>query len=436
MSAAPAAHLVDRSGLLPDHAEPVELVVADDVAHVQRTVRRAAAEGRTLVPRGAGSGLAGGAVAPAGAIVLDLSGLNRILRIDAVDGVAVVEPGVVLADLDRAARELGLFYAPDPGSVALATVGGSIATNAGGLRGAKYGVTRDAVLAIDVVLADGELVRLGRPTIKGVAGLDLAGLVIGSEGSLGVVVGATVRLLPEPVATATAAVHLASLEDAADAVADIARSRARPAVLEIVDGPTLAAIDAAEGTAHRALGEAFLLVQTDGFGAEAELREVLRAVGERATRVAWTLDPAEAEALLAARRAALPAIERGGRVLIEDIAVPRSRLADAIRGVRAIAERLGVEIFVFGHAGDGNLHPIIRIDAPHGAPIPADAAEAADAVFALALELGGTVTAEHGVGLLKRDWAARELGARAVALQRSIKERFDPGGLLNPGKKI
>ncbi|MDQ1130546.1 FAD-binding oxidoreductase [Microbacterium sp. SORGH_AS_0888] len=425
-------HAIDRSGLRPVGV-PREVVVARSVAEVQETVRRAAETGTPVVTRGAGSGLAGGAVAGEGVIVLDLSGLDRILVIDPVDGTAHVEAGVITADLDRAAAAHGLFYAPDPGSVGISTIGGNIATNAGGLRGAKYGVTRDAVLSLDVVLADGSLVRLGRPTIKGVTGYDLAGLVVGSEGTLGIVVAATVRLLPVPAQVATASASFGTLEDAATAVAAIAVSGARPAVLEILDGATLEAIDAATGSALRSLGEALLIAQTDGFGAEQEIAVVAGALAATATTVEWTTDAAEAERLLSARREALPAIERIGRPLIEDIAVPRSRLAEAIRRIRRIADEHGVPIFVFGHAGDGNLHPIIVAETDADGEIPEIAHRAADDIFALALELGGTVTAEHGVGRLKQKWARRELGEVSVALHERIKAVLDPQGILNPG---
>lgn len=431
---APATEIdraIDRSGLQP-HGRPAEIVVARDVAEVQETVRRAAASGVPLITRGAGSGLAGGAVAGEGAIVLDLSQLNRIRTIDPVDGTAEVEAGVITADLDAAARDHGLLYAPDPGSVGISTIGGNIATNAGGLRGAKYGVTRDAVLAVDVVLADGSLVRLGRPTIKGVTGYDLAGLVVGSEGTLGIVVSARVRLLPAPRRLATASAFFASLEDAAHAVAAIAVSGARPAVLEILDGATLAAIDSAEGTHLRARGEALLLAQTDGFGAAEEMAVVIEAIAPTAAHHEWTEDAERAADLLNARRQALPALERIGRPLIEDIAVPRSRLAEAISGIRVIADRHAVPIFVFGHAGDGNLHPIIVVEHGDG-ELPEAAVRAADDIFALALSLGGTVTAEHGVGRLKREWARRELGDDVVRLHDEIKRVFDPLGILNPG---
>ncbi|MCW2840950.1 MAG: FAD-binding oxidoreductase [Aeromicrobium sp.] len=424
----------DRSGS-PDTGIPALLVRARDVAEVQAVARFASAHGVPLVTRGAGSGLAGGAVAGTGTIVLDLSRLDRIIEIRPVDQVAVVEAGVITADVDAAAAAHGLFYAPDPGSVAISTIGGNIATNAGGLRGAKYGVTRDAVLALDVVLADGRLVHLGAGTLKHVAGYDLLGLVVGSEGTLGIVVGATLRLLPRPAATGTVAAYFGSLEDAADAAVAVRSCGARPSVLEIVDGLTLAAIDELSGTDLRQRGEAFLLVQVDGLDVTAELAAVEQAVAG-ATHVESTLDAVTSERLLAARRLALPAIEARGRALIEDIAVPPARLTDAIRGVQDVAAATGTTIHVFAHAGDGNVHPVIVVDADPGAELPAAAVEAADRIFALALELGGTVTGEHGVGLLKQRWVARQVGPDVDDLQRAVKRLFDPAGVLNPGKAI
>ncbi len=416
----------DRSGVRG--GTPIAVVRATSVEDVQETLRWASATGRPVVTRGGGSALTGAASSVAGSIVLDLAALDRIVAIRPDDGVAVVEPGVITADLDRAAAEHGLLYAPDPGSVGISTIGGNIATNAGGLRGAKYGVTRDAVLALDVVLADGSLIRLGRETLKGVAGLDLVSLVVGSEGTLGVVVGATVRLLPRPVATATAVARFESLAAAADAVAAIRAARIRPAVLELLDAATLDAIDAAQGTSLAA--GALLLAQTDGFGASLELEALARAVAPLASSIETTDDPVETERLLLARRSALPSIELQGPVLIEDIAVPPSRLADAVRAVGDIGRETGVPTFVFAHAGDGNVHPILLA---HDLP----AAEAAAArIFALALELGGTVTGEHGIGLLKRRWLAQELGPDVLELQHRVRDLFDPAGVLNPGKAL
>lgn len=425
---------IDRSGS-PVTGAPQLLVRAHAVAEVQSVVRFATAHGITVVARGAGSGLAGGAVAGTGTIVLDLSPLDRIVEIRPVDQVAVVQPGVVTADLDAAAAEHGLFYAPDPGSVDLSTIGGNIATNAGGLRGVKYGVTRDAVLSLDVVLADGRLVSLGAGTVKQVTGYDLVGLFVGSEGTLGIVVGATVRLLPRPAVTGTVAAYFPSLEQAAAASVAVRTSGARPSVIELVDGPTLGAIDELSGSSLRERGEAFLLVQVDGLDVTAELA-VITAALSGATHVESSTDPETSARLLGARRLALPAIEARGRALIEDIAVPPSRLVEAVHGVHAVAAATGVEIYVFAHAGDGNLHPIIVVDAEVGAELPTAVVDAADRIFALALELGGTLTGEHGIGLLKQHWVDREVGPDVAGIQHALKQLLDPAGILNPGKAI
>lgn len=424
----------DRSGA-PDAGRPALVVRAKTVDEVQATARFATAHRIALVTRGGGSGLAGGAVAGRDTIVLDLSSLDRIVEIRPDDQVAVVQAGVITADLDAAAEAHGLFYAPDPGSVAISTIGGNIATNAGGLRGVKYGVTRDAVLALDVVLADGRLVRLGAGTLKHVAGYDLLGLLVGSEGTLGIVVGATLRLLPRPAQIGTVAAYFASLEEAAAAAVAVRSSGARPSVLEIVDGPTLGAIDELSGSTLRERGEAFLLVQVDGIDVAAELSAAEGAIAG-ATHLESSVDPRNSERLLAARRLALPSIEARGRALIEDIAVPPSRLVEAIRGVYSIAAATGSTIYVFAHAGDGNIHPIIVVDADAGTELPAHAVEAADRIFALALELGGTVTGEHGIGLLKQAWVARQVGPDVDGLQRGIKKLLDPHDVLNPGKAV
>ncbi|WP_406491346.1 FAD-binding protein [Streptomyces sp. NBC_01604] len=423
-----AAHATDRSGSRPD-GEALAVVHARRTEDVTVALRHAHALRVPVVPRGAGTGLSGGATASEGSLVLDLSGMDRILELDADDQLAVVEPGVITADLDRAAGAHGLRYAPDPTSAALSTIGGNIATNAGGLRCAKYGVTRDSVLGLEAVLADGTVVRTGRRTVKGVTGYDLTALLTGSEGTLAVITSATLRLRPVPVATATLAAYFASFEQAAEASYAITRAGVEPALAELVDGPVLHAID----PALRERGAALLVVQCDGAGAAAEAAAVARLMAPLATTVQTTEDPAEAEALLAARRLALPALERLGRPLIEDIAVPRSRLAEAVREIRAISARHDVPVFTLAHAADGNLHPIVVVD-PSLDRLPEAAWEAAGEIFALALRLGGTLTGEHGVGLLKRQWVAEELGPAAHALQRRLKEVFDPRGILNPGK--
>ncbi|WLW57470.1 FAD-binding oxidoreductase [Streptomyces sp. YU58] len=428
--AALAAHATDRSGTRPA-GEPLAVVHARRTADVTATLRHAHALRVPVVPRGAGTGLSGGATAGEGCLVLDLSGMDRILELSADDQLAVVEPGVITAALDRAAGAHGLRYAPDPASAAWSTIGGNIATNAGGLRCAKYGVTRDSVLGLEAVLADGTVVRTGRRTVKGVTGYDLTALLTGSEGTLAVITAATLRLRPVPVATATLAAYFASFEAAAEASYAITRAGVEPALAELVDGPVLQAID----PALRERGAALLVVQCDGAGAAAEAKAVADLLAPLATSVQATEDPAEAEALLAARRLALPALERLGRPLIEDIAVPRSRLAEAVREIRAISARHEVPVFTLAHAADGNLHPIIVVD-PSLDRLPEAAWEAAGEIFALALRLGGTLTGEHGVGVLKRQWVAEELGPAAHALQRGLKDLFDPRGILNPGKSL
>jgi len=420
----------DRSGWAPA-GYPRAVVRVAHVDEVGPVVAWAARHGIPIVPRGAGSGLAGGASAGEGAVVLDLTGLDRILAIDPLNQLAVVEPGVITADLDRAAAAHGLRYAPDPGSVEISTIGGNIATNAGGLRGAKYGVTRDAVLALDLVLADGSLLSTGRPTIKTVAGYDLTSLFVGSEGTLAIVVGATVRLQPIPARTATLSAFFDTVGSAAEAVSRLTRAGIQAAVLELVDGNTLAAIDAAEGTDLRSRGGAYLLLQTDGFGADEELELAVSVLEPIALLIERAVHADEVEALTRARRRALPSIEALGPVLIEDISVPRSGLALAVARIGEIAKRRGVRIFVFGHAADGNLHPVVLVGDDRAA---ADAA--AGEIFALALELGGSLSAEHGIGALKRDWIRAELGEQSHDLQRRLKALLDPAGILNPGKAL
>lgn len=429
-----AAASTDRSGHQPAGL-PDGVVLAREVDDVVATLRWATEHRVPVVTRGAGTGLAAGASARPGEVVLDVSGLDRILELRADDQVAVVEPGVLTADLDAAAGNLGLFYAPDPASSAISTIGGNIATNAGGLRCAKYGVTREAVLGLDLVMADGRRVRTGRQTVKGVAGYDLTGLVVGSEGTLAVVVGATLRLRPRPDVVATLAAHFDDVVAAAAAASAITAARLQPSVLELVDAVALEAVDAFRGTSLRSRGAAVLVVQCDGRGARAEIDAVAEVVGRFASSWSSTTDPVEAEELLAARRAGLPALERTGDVFIEDISVPRSKLAAAVAGVQAISARTGVVIATIAHAGDGNLHPVVVVERG-GTVTEGPPWEAACAVFDLALGLGGTLTGEHGVGLLKRTWLRRELGDDSLALQHAVKAAFDPLGILNPGKAI
>lgn len=420
----------DRSGYVAS-GRPEAVVRAHTVEDVQAAVRYAADAGLAVVPRGAGTGLAGGAAAGAGSLVIDLTGLNRIVDISPGEDLAVVEAGVITADLDAAAAEVGLRYAPDPASAAISTIGGNIATNAGGLRCVKYGVTGDSVLGLSVVLADGTLLHTGRRTAKGVAGLDLTSLFTGSEGTLGVIVGATVRLQPIPLRTVTIAARFDDVETAAAATSRVLAERVRPAIMELLDEASTRRAQDHLGLDGVASG-AFVVAQTDGFGADAEAQVVADTFRTFTSRVDVGSDPETVERLLAVRRAALPALEALGRPLIEDIAVPRPRIADAARAVTAIADSHRVPIFLFGHAGDGNLHPIIVV--PDDPTADDRAEQAAADIFALALDLGGTITGEHGVGVLKRRWLAKETGEESLSVQRAIRAALDPQLLFNPGK--
>lgn len=426
-----SAHRHDRSGWEPD-GSPSVVVFPESTAEVRDVLRVAGRTHTPVVVRGAGTGLSGAATAVRGEIVLSTARLNAITELSPADRLAVAQPGVVVADLDRAAGQHGLRYAPDPASVAVSTIGGNIATNAGGLRCVKYGVTRDSVLGLEVVLADGRVVRTGRRTVKGVTGYDLTGLFVGSEGTLGVVTSATLLLRPAPEETATLAAFFDNVEAATSA---IARLPTEPAVAELVDEYALAAIDQAQGTSLASRGAAFLLVQTDGRGARTEAEAAQAALSPFATNIELTSDPQEAAELVEIRRLALPSLEKRGRVLIEDIAVPRSRLAEAVTEIGRIARRYDVTAGTLAHAGDGNLHPIFVVDRA-AREVPGHVWSAAAEVFATALRLGGTLTGEHGVGVLKRQWLADELSPETLSLHHDLKALFDPDGILNPGKAL
>ncbi|MGT2424686.1 FAD-binding oxidoreductase [Amnibacterium kyonggiense] len=435
----------DRSGWTTPEV-PAAVVRARSVADVQALLRLATLHRVPVVPRGAGTGLAGGAVGTAGSVVLDLSGMDRVLAVDAENETAVVEPGVVTDDLAAALAPHRLWWPPDPASRAISTVGGNIATNAGGLLCAKYGVTRESVLGLQVVLADGTLVRLGRGTVKGVTGFDLTALLIGSEGTLGVVVEATLKLRrssPDPVVTIGAT--FPDVHAAAAAAAAITASGLRCAALEIMDAATCSAIDALVAAGEGPAGDvpalagrgAFLLLQTDGGAAPDEAAAAVALVREAGGDGAVAGDPETAAALVALRRAAHPAYARLGEVLIEDVCVPRSALPAMFDAVAAIGARHGLPIPVIAHAGDGNLHPNIVIP-PSVAHAPGEIPDvvwaAGEELFRAAIALGGTLTGEHGVGVLKRRWIEEELGEDVMALSRRVKAAFDPLGLLNPGK--
>jgi len=427
------AHSRDRASFCTAGV-PAVLVRPRNTDEVQRVMRVAHRHRVPVVPQGARTGLSGAANAVDGAILLSLARMNRILEIDTVNHLAVVEAGVINSVLSEAVAEKGLFYPPDPSSWRESTIGGNIATNAGGLCCVKYGVTRQYVRQLEVVLADGELVTLGSRTAKGVAGLDLVGLMVGSEGTLGIITKAVLALRPAPRPSLTAAAVFTSPSAAMAAVEKIMSSSIQPSLLEFLDGVTVRAVQAYRDMGLPPEAEAMLIAQSDAPDAArlvGEMAAICREAG--AVEVAETDDPKEAEMLLEARRLVNPAVERLGTTLIEDVAVPRSRLVEFVEELARIAERRQVIIACPGHVGDGNLHPTIVFDR-HDERARDRAMLAFDDVMAAGLAVGGTITGEHGVGLLKRSWLGTELGPRVTALQVGIKRIFDPEGILNPGK--
>ena len=415
---------------------PAAVAFPSSTAEVATAVGVASRHRVPIVPRGAGSSLCGGSQAIDGALTLCLERMDRVLAIDPVDQLARVEPGVLNADVSGAARDHGLFYPPDPASKAFCSIGGNVATNAGGLCCVKYGVTRDYVARLEVVLADGRVIETGHDTIKGVAGLDLTGLFVGSEGTLGIVTRVDVRLRPAPDGASTMVAFFPTLGTAGDAVAALTASGLQLSLCEIMDRGTVTAVDDWMRMGLDRDAAALLLVQSD---APAPLRaaDVERAAvlcdRAGASYTTFTADPDEAEALLQARRLAGPALERLGEPIWDDVGVPRSRIPALLDRIEQVASRHGAEVYTFGHAGDGNMHPVLLV--PHGDEEARTRALAAfDGILEAALDLGGTITGEHGVGSAKAHLLAREVGADNLAVQRAIKHALDPQDLLNPGR--
>ncbi|WP_214110330.1 FAD-binding oxidoreductase [Acrocarpospora catenulata] len=425
----------DRTYLQPGQA--VGAVLAESREDVVTTLRWATEHRVPVVPRGAGTGLAGAATATDGCLVLALHRMTAITELSPDDEIAVVQPGVITADLDRAARVHGLMYAPDPSSYEISTIGGNLATNAGGLRCVKYGVTRDSTLGLEVVLADGRVLNTGRRTMKGVTGYDLTSLFVGSEGTLGVITEATVRLRRAPAEPpATVAAEFGSLRDAAAAVAAIIAAGCQPAMLELIDRNTLQAIDDWKHIGLEPGTRAMLIAQSDAADSATATARMAKLCDENgASFTAVSSTPQESAELVGIRRLAYDAKERLGACLVEDVCVPRSALPDMISAVEAAGDRHGVLICTVAHAGDGNVHPVFIFE--HGlAEPPEHVWAAADEVFRAALALGGTLTGEHGVGMLKRRWLALEAGPVVADLHQGIKAVFDPLNILNPGKAI
>ena len=431
------AHRRDETAYLEP---PLPLAVAfpASTAEVAAIARVATAHRVPLVPRGAGTGLAGGANAVAGGLVVSLVRMNRVLEIDQENRVVVVQPGVVNADLKMAVAAHGLHFAPDPASYETCTIGGNLATNAGGLCCVKYGVTGDAVLGLEVVLADGAVIRTGGRNVKDVAGYDLASLFVGSMGTLGIITEATLRLIAPPAPKQTLLAFFPTIEASGAAVAGMVRCGVQPCTLELMDAFSIRAVNAACSLGLDESAAAMLLVESDLPGS-AGVEELDRA--ERACEAAGVgllvraQDAAEADMLREGRRKAHWALEAMGASRMEDVVVPRSRVPDLLRAIHEIGRRHGLEIGVFGHAGDGNLHPsfIFDRDDPTG---PARLQLAEEDLYRATLALGGSVTGEHGIGVIKRSWLEATRGPDAVRVMRAIKAALDPLGILNPGKLL
>ncbi len=412
------------------------LVMPRSTAEVVATVEAAAAADAPVVARGAGSGLTGAANAVDGCVILSLHRMDEIVAIDTTNRMARVQPGVINADLKAAVAPHGLAYPPDPASFEMSSIGGNVATNAGGLCCVKYGVTRDFVIGLEVVLASGEVMRTGRHTLKSTTGLDLTGLFVGSEGVLGIITEVTVKLVPTPAAPSTMVASFDDLPSVGTAIAEVFAAGHEPSVMEVIDRESLRHVEAAFRMGLDTDAACLLVVQADGDGATDAITAMADTCTRHGAEVHHTDDPAEGDLLLEARRKVWPALERLGKHLLpEDVAVPRQRLAELLGGIEDIARVHDVAMPTIGHAGDGNLHPVFVLD-PDDSDEVARAKDAFEAVIELSLSLGGTIAAEHGVGTLKRAFIHRELDQVQLATQRAVRHALDPDGRLNPGKAL
>jgi glycolate oxidase len=431
------AYRLDETAYL-DAGLPGAIALPADTAEVSALMRLASRHRVPVVPRGAGTGLSGGAAGIDGALTIALTRMQSILEIDRANLCVVTQPGVINADLKTAVANEGLFYPPDPASYETCSIGGNLGTNAGGLCCVKYGQTRDWVLGLEVVLADGTVIRPGGRTVKDTAGYALTHLFVGSQGTLGIITEATLRLRPLPGPRATLIAFFGTLGAAGDAVAAMTRAGIVPVTLELLDHETILAVDDAHSLGLDRDASAMLLVESDAPGAAAagELDEAEAAIlASGATSVVRAQDAQEADWLRQARRLALRALERQGTVRMEDVGVPRARVPDLLAAIERISAAHGVRCATFGHAGDGNLHPNLVFDR--------DDPEAArlthlvrDEIFRAALDMGGTVTAEHGIGSARREWLPIQLGEGTVGAMRAIKDALDPLGILNPGRVL
>ncbi len=416
---------------------PRAVVFVHDAEEVSFVLKLARANGVPVVTRGSGTGLSGGSVPLVGGIVLCLAKMDRVLEVDTANLTLLAEAGAITQKIYDAADATGLFYPPDPGSMKISTIGGNVAENSGGLRGLKYGVTRDYVMGMEVVLADGSICWLGSKCVKDVAGYNLRDLFIGSEGTLGVVTKVLLKLLPKPAARQTLLATFSAMDAAAETVSAIIAAKIIPCTLEFLDRKTIQCVEDFTKVGLPRDAEAILLIETDGHPAAvadeaARIEELCRAHG--ATQVKRAADATEATKLATARRSAFSALARlRPTTILEDVTVPRSELAGMIRAVEAIAKKHDLNIATFGHFGDGNLHPTILTDERDIAEMHRVEAAFEDIVEET-LKRKGTITGEHGVGLAKKPFLKRQLGDNSYELLRLIKKSLDPDGLLNPGK--
>ena len=417
---------------------PLAVALPSSTAEVAAIMRCASEHAVPVVPRGAGTGLSGGSAGIDGALTVVMTRMNAILEIDHGNLVAVVQPGVINANLKRVVAEEGLFYAPDPASYEMCTIGGNIGTNAGGLCCVKYGVTRDAVLSLEVVLADGRVIRTGGRNVKDVAGYSLTQLFIGSQGTLGIVTEATLRLRPAPPPKRTQLAFFPTVSAAGEAVAAMTAAGIEPCTLELMDRVTIAAVDDWHSLGLDRDAAALLLIESDRPGASAddELERAETACnGAGATSVVRATTQMEADWLRQVRRLAFRAMERLGVARMEDVGVPRSRLPELLMAIERIAAAHQVRCGTFGHAGDGNLHPTFVWD--RGDDDAAVRVQAAcEELYRAAIALGGTVTGEHGIGAARKPFLEEQVGTDAVEVMRAIKRALDPAGILNPGRVI
>lgn len=414
---------------------PIAVVFPTEAQQVQQLMQLATEFGMPVISRGAGTGVSGGVHVLGEAVILSLSRMDRILDIRPDDEIAVVEPGVINHDLNVAVAKFGLMYAPDPASYKMSTLGGNVATNAGGLRCAKYGVTRESVLSLDVVLADGRLIRVGKNTFKGVAGYDLTALFTGSEGTLGVVVRAVLRLRYLPVDERDVSLLFPSLEEAVHGVQLIAKARIQPAILELIDHATIQVLDKQYSTNLSASGGAMLLARLDGYGAARE-EEAIREVFADRNVVLSSAGSSEATQLIEMRRTSRGDTKDDAYRTGEDVAIPKSKMVEYVHRLQAAAKQERVDLRMISHVGDGNLHPTFSVEPDDVGDPLARLHRAVESSVRIALEMGGTITGEHGVGLIKKDWLPWEQSADVLQLQRSIKSLLDPLNILNPGKAI